>query len=122
MAAKSNIIHFLSDGAFNHLYFERTQQYLQPNFVFYNFYADTSEAFDEITRHPEGRWNLLFVDTQRLKTDLASVQKFQQTHQSCSIVVLGEQTSAVLQKAIFKDVPDDLDNWLSMMHSLLSDR
>jgi hypothetical protein len=119
--AVCNIIHFLSDPVKNEMYFDRVQKYLQPTFVRWNFFADTAEAFTEITKHPESQWHILVTDPVRLQDDLAMIRAFAIAKPSCTIAVLGSNDRSAVELPKLKPQPDPqtLDDWLGIMHGLI---
>jgi hypothetical protein len=122
MSGKCNVIHFLSNPGVNELYCERVLKYLQPDHISYNFMADTSVAFKNITGHPDSKWDILVTDADRLKTDLDTIRDFLTAKSHCRVVVLGagENEAARLPRAVSKPFPSDIDDWLEMMHSQLT--
>ena len=122
MPSKCNVIHFLSKHEINELYFARTQKYLQPEFISYNFMADTADAFNEITKHPDSKWDILVTDADRLKTDRGAIEAFLTAKSSCKAVVVGTRENDIVDipRTVFKPFPSDVDHWLEMMRALLT--
>jgi len=120
---KKNVIHFLADQALNGLYSGRVERYLQTSGeVGYSCFADSVEAFEEMTKNPNFQWHLLIVDVARANSAAAAIGRFRDTHAECVVAVLQTRNgaSAQLENAIVLNHPYDDDDWLSMMHSLLS--
>jgi hypothetical protein len=121
--AVCNIIHFLSSPEPNELYFDRVHKYLQPDFVLYNFYADSAETFLEITQRPDSDWHILIMDAARLRSDLAIIRTFAKAKQSCTIAVLGSGALSDPELPNMKicSPPPEIDGWLHMMHQLIAE-
>jgi hypothetical protein len=118
-----NLIIFLSDNSINQLYARRVEALLQPNAVHQNWYADTDDAFLEITRHSPGNWQLLVTDPTRLEISAPAINSFRAVNLACRIAAFvgpGEQLLTDIPVTMISS-PGDIDQWLSAMHFLLND-
>ncbi len=115
-----NTFYFLSLKSQNEFCHERIKKHLQPQYVGSNFYADTEEAFTEITSGT-AEWNLLLVDPERIETSATSIERFRAKNPECTIAVLVSSKKDIrpIANAIVLLSPSDLDPWLLMMHALL---
>ncbi len=121
MTAK-NIILFISDLSLQQLYATRIQKYLQPESVEGNFYAETAEAFQEITDNSSGTWDLLLVDSRSLNDNLQLLNGFVGSNPNVTVGVLRMPGVDIANSTmgILLDCPNDIDEWLAMMNRLLS--
>lgn len=114
-----NVIHFHSPPL-NQLYEGRVQKYLQPDFVELSAYADNAEAFSQFTGQQRTRWDLLVVDLARLQTHAGLIQHFHERHPDCKILLLDEKLGSAMINILPQSNPRELDDWLTMMHSIIS--
>jgi hypothetical protein len=116
-----NVIHFHSDGSLNQLYEGRVQKYLQPDFVELSAYADDAEAFSQFTGQQRTRWDLLVIDLARLQTHATLIRDFHERHPNCTILLLDDKLGNATINLLPQSNPRELDEWLTMMHSVISE-
>lgn len=115
-----NVIHFLSPNTYNGLFSGRVEDYFQPEFVLQNFYAETPDAFREITKSSPGLWNLLIIDPERATSSVGAISDFQTANAACVIAVLGPTNTPIpLSGVVRVSLPAELDDWQTMMNALL---
>ena len=118
---RKNLMFFFSDSVLTQLYWGRATEYLAER-IKWNFYAETPEAFAEITRKSAGSWGLLLVDTQVVEHNKQILSRFIKKNPG---IVTGVLCQTAVPKAPFSNVvmfkaPSDIDDWLLLMHQLLN--
>lgn len=119
-----NVLFFMTNQTLAHLYWSRVTEYLQDR-VALHFYADTVEAFREITRNSAGSWDLLIIDDPQLKTGKSLINEFIGNNPQIVLgIIFGFETklpaNSPLRSSILFRPPGDIDGWLLMMHQLLN--
>ena len=118
---KPNLLHFLSSTELNCLYSGHVQSHLQPDRIASNFYADSEDAFRNITGNSGGAWPLILIDRSRGQDSRLVLQEFSANNPSATIVILGtsDPDAASEFDSIMVRHPHDIDSWLKLMHALL---
>jgi hypothetical protein len=94
-----------------------TRKFLQPESVGYNFYADTDNALEEITRNSSGMWTVLFLDERSAAS--AVVDKFRSNNPNCLIAIFGDEIPpSAPPNAVFLRPPRNDEEFLAMTHNL----
>lgn len=121
---RKNVMIFFHAPVASEWFQERMLKYV-PERVGWIFYAETPQAFREITRNSAGSWQLLIIDPKVVSENLELLDCFIQENPG---IVVGIQydfginipLAPPLKDAIMFRRPSDIDPWLLITHQLLN--
>ncbi len=94
---------FMANQAQAQLYWSHIPSHLSDR-VGYGFYADTANAFKEITRGSKGLWDLLIIDEPRWEVNKETIEEFIGENPGMTVAILFNPDSEFPLKLPFKNV------------------
>ena len=113
-----NIISFMSNASTSEWYYGMITQHLQPDFVAWNFTAETAEAFLEITEKSSGKWDILLTDGEVAQDNEAILAQFTGRNPGTIVGVVGTNPGLLVNAVLMGD-PESTKDFLTAMHHLL---
>jgi hypothetical protein len=122
---KANVLVFISNTVQNDFFFNSISKYLQPDRVGWAWTAETSEQFSNITKNLSGTWGLLVVGADLVSQQNVLLNDFIANNPQVLVGVQYDRkktlsTSPPIAGAVLFVSPLDIDEWLHIMHQLLS--